>query len=221
MGRSAHAAQAAKLVRDNSIIEAKGETDTIRLWENYRDQALLWRSMALLQIPATLAAVIFAFTLWVTGDIILNVPAKPLPGIYTAQEIPDTEFFDTATNFLNLIATYQPGNARKQFTKAREMLTEPLFTRFSTEMMETELRTVETTSRTQIFFADPTKTTITREGDEVVVEMTGERLKIVAGKDVPTVLTKYTVTMKTLPQNTLNPFGIAVSNIVSENIKEN
>src|SRR5690606_19183921 len=113
----------------------RNETDTIRLWENYRDQALLWRAIALLQIPSTLILTIFAFYLWGSTEITLNVPAKPLPGLYSAFEIPDAEFFNVATSYVNLVATYQPAVARRQFVKAREMLKEPMLEIFDREMM--------------------------------------------------------------------------------------
>lgn len=208
----------ARAVRDTEFIESKGETDTIRLWENYRDQALLWRGVALMQIPSTLLLVIFSAFLWATRSITLNVPAKPLPGAYLAKEIPDTEFVEVATNFVNLIATYQPAVARRQFEFARQFLRDPVLERFDLEMRNVELKAIENTNRTQIFFADPTKTKLQRLNDRTaIVSFTGDRLKMVAGKELPAVTTTFTITMTTIPRQALNPYGIVIVNVTYEN----
>lgn len=207
-------------MRDSDVVDARNETDTLRLWENYRDQALLWRALALLQIPTTLILAIFACYLWASHSITLNVPSKPLPGLYSAQEIPDSEFISVATNYINLIASYQPAVARRQFMKAREMLKEPMLETFDNEMVGTELKAIENTTRTQLYFVDPTKTTVVRQDNYVTITMTGERMKLVAGKQLPVVLTKFTVVLTTIPRNDLNPYGIVIENSSVENVVE-
>jgi hypothetical protein len=216
MGSKAKIAE--QIIRDSNVIDSRGETDTIRLWENYRDQALLWRAIALLQIPTSFVLAIFAFYLWGNSSITLNVPKNPLPGLYAAQEIPDTEFISVATNYINLIASYQPAVAQRQFEKARELLKEPMLANFDKEMINIELKAITNTSRTQLFFVDPVKTTVTRQDNYVTVTMTGERLKLVAGKQLPVMLTKYTVVMTTIPRNDLNPYGIVIENGMIENV---
>jgi hypothetical protein len=218
------AAKAAKLVKeavkDASFMDARRETDTIRLWENYKDQALLWRSLALLQIPTTLFAIVFSMILWHTRHIKLDVPREPLPGIYSAQEIPDEKFVEVATDLINLIASYTPATARPQFKKAKEFLKEPLLGKFEAEMMQTELKAIENTSRTQIFFADPSKILTARiSNSEVQVQIDGTRLKLVGGKELPPAPTRYLVTLTTVPRNMLNPYGIVVSNVQFAAIK--
>ncbi len=207
-------------VKDASVIESRKESDTIRLWENYKDQALLWRSLALLQIPTTLVAVVFSMVLWHTRHISLNVPRQPLPGVYSANEIPNEKFIESATDIVNLIATYTSGNARTQFRKAKEMLLEPLLSRFEIEMLGSEIKQIESTSRSQVFFADPSKIFIERapSGREVSVQIYGERLKLVGGKEIPPFPTSFTITMTTVPRNVLNPYGIVATNIAIENI---
>jgi hypothetical protein len=209
-----------KVVKGSELIDSKKESDTIRLWENYKDQAILWRSIALLQIPATFICAGLALALWLTRSITLNVPPKPLPGQYLAQDIPDSEFIDAATDFINLIASYQPTVARRQFMRAREMTMEPLLGRFNTEMMGTELKAIENTARTQLFFPDPTQTEVIRDGTEVHVKMLGERLKYVAGRELPPVTTRFVVTLTTVPRHSLNPYGIVVINVTSENMHQ-
>ncbi|MBX7139427.1 MAG: hypothetical protein K1X83_15775 [Oligoflexia bacterium] len=213
-------ATAQKLVRDSQLADARQDGDTIRLWESHRDQATMWRSIALLQIPATAVALIFALVMWNTRSITLNVPAKPLPGIYAAQDIPDTEFLDSATDFLNLIASYQYNIARRQFEEAAKMLQEPLLSKFKENMLDIELRTIESTKRTQVFFVDPTTISIERPSSaEVTVSLMGDRQKIIAGKEVPLVKSRYTVTLTTIPRNKLNPYGITITDFGFENVE--
>jgi hypothetical protein len=138
-----------------------------------------------------------------------------------AQDVPDTEFIDAATDFINLIASYQPAVARRQFVRAREMTMEPLLSRFTTEMMGTELKAIENTSRTQLYFVDPTQTEVIRDGDDVHVKMIGERLKFVAGKELSPVTTRFVVTMTTVPRSSVNPYGIVITNVASENVSSN
>ena len=202
------------------IKDSRGETDTVRLWENYREQAAIWRAIALFQMPTSFLLVIFSLILWMGRTTTLNVPAKPLPGLYMAKEIPDTEFIEFATTFVNLIATYQPAVARRQYEQARTMLKEPMLTQFDQEMMEIELKAIETTSRTQIFFIDPIKTKITRLNEkEITIEFEGERQKIVAGKELPTTQSSYAITLSTIPRQSVNPYGIVITNALYETIK--
>lgn len=201
------------VVADTQLKATRSESDTIRLWENYKDQALLWRSIALIQFPTTLVAIIFATFLWSTRVINLTVPSKPEPGVHVAQDIPETEFINAANTYVNLVATYQPMTARSQFNVARSMLKEPLYTRFSQEMMGSELGAIESTARTQVFFVDPLRTKVTRNGNEVTVSLVGERWKVIAGTPLPTVTSRFTITMSTIPRNPLNPYGIVVTGV--------
>lgn len=212
-------AKVSQLAKDSALFDARGETDTIRLWENYRDQALLWRSIALIQVPTSLVLVVLALVLWTTRSVTLNVPAKPLPGMYIAKEIPDTEFVEVATDFINLIGSYQPSTARRQFNQAKQLLVEPMLARFENEMMGIELKAIEQTSRTQLFFADPVETKFERIDDRTVkVSFVGDRLKLVAGQQVPAELTRYTIVLTTIPRQQLNPYGIVVTNVQFENL---
>lgn len=212
-------ANAKKLLRDSAIGEARGESDTIRLWEGYREQAIMWRSLALLQIPATFIALVAALLFWFNMQITLNVPPKPLPGQYSATELPKEVFIEAATNFVNLIATYQPAVAERQYFKAREMLIEPFLTQFDEALLKNELKTIINTNRTQVFFADPTKTEYLLENGLVSVSFSGERMKYIAGKMLPRQKSKFTITLTTIPNTELNPYGIVVSNMSIEDIQ--
>jgi hypothetical protein len=213
--------KAAKLVQNAGVVDAKNESDTLKLWENYREQATLWRAIALLQIPATIIVSLVALYLANTREVTLNVPSKPLPGIYTVQQIPDSEFIDYTTEFINLIATYQPAVARRQFVAAMNMLKEPMLTRFRDEMIGEELKAIETTNRVQLFFVDPLKTRIDRRGagKQVIVTVVGDRMKMISGKEVPSVKTRFVVTMTTVPHNQFNKYGIVITNVLAENLE--
>lgn len=215
MGRADVAKGAAKnLVQQSGFREAKSDNDTVRLWENYREQALLWRALAIFQIPSTAVALVFALVMWWNRSTTLNVPAKPLPGFYNVEEIPDEEFISVTTEFINLVATYQPNTARRQFTQASKFLMEPMLTRFMSEMMGEELDAIENTRRTQVYFIDPTKIDIIRDGNGyVTVTVIGERSKIVAGEGLPEIITQFRVKMTTIPRNKLNQFGIVINNV--------
>jgi hypothetical protein len=151
--------------------------------------------------------------MWSTREITLTVPSKPMPGIYAAQDIPDNEFVNVALDYVNLIATYQPRTARRQFEAASAMLKEPLLTKFREEMINSELGAIESSSRTQVFFTDPLKTSVSRRGNEVTVSLIGERWKVIAGAELPTVTSRFRVTMTTIPKNAINPYGIVISSV--------
>lgn len=202
-----------EVVADTRLNATRSESDTIRLWENYKDQALLWRSLSLMQFPMTFVALIFALVMWSTRVINLTVPSKPEPGVHIAQDIPDTEFINAANTYVNLVATYQPMTARNQFNVASSMLKEPVYTKFKEEMMGAELGAIESTGRTQVFFTDPLRTKVTRNGTEVTVSLVGERWKVIAGSSLPTVTSRFTITMSTIPRNPLNPYGIVITGV--------
>lgn len=202
------------IVNQSGVREAKKTSDTVRVWENYREQALLWRAIALLQIPATFIAIVFAMIMWKFAPITINVPQNPLPGYYSARQVPEAQFVSEATEFINLITNYQPSVAKRQFKRAAEHLIEPFLAKFSDEMLGRELAAIESTSRTQFFWIVPDKTKVLWPTvDSVQVILVGERIKIVAGEQLPTKMTMYKVTMKTIPRNTFNPYGIVITDV--------
>ena len=200
-------------VAETKLSTGRDGNDTISLWENYKDQSLMWRALALLQLPTTLTAILFAVLMWSTREITLTVPSKPLPGIYAAQDIPDNEFVNVALDYINLVGTYQPRTARRQFEAAMGMLHEPLLSKFKVDMMNSELPAIENSSRTQVFFIDPLKTRTQRQGNYVTVVVEGDRWKVIAGAELPTLSSRYRVTMTTIPRNKLNPYGIVITSV--------
>lgn len=207
-----------KILSGSKLVDSKGESDTIKLWESYREQAALWRSIALFQFLAVPLVLIFALYIYATRTITLHVPPRPLPGHYSVSEIPESEFISTATEFVNLIASYQPKAARPQFQRAMQMLSGAALKHFEDEMLGIEIKAIESTQRTQLFFIDPTKTTVSYQKRSVVVTFVGERLKLVAARSVPSALSKFQITLETVPRNALNPYGIVVSEVQAEDI---
>ena len=210
--------KAKRIVSDTSVMGAGSANDTIRLWESYRDQAIMWRALALLQTPVTFVVVVLAFTIYQNRVVTLDVPQRPKPGIYPVQEIPDSAFIENAETFVNLIATYQPMNAQRQFQEARRMLIEPMLTKFEEEMMLKEIQQINQTNRTQIFFIDPTKTDFVRGARAATVQIEGERLKMSAQEQMPLKKTRYIVQMEVIPRNPLNEYGIVITNVVTKNL---
>ena len=203
-----------KIVNDSQVMEARGTSDTIRVWESHREQATLWRSLALIQIPLTFVMLLFAAFVYSTRTTILNVPEKPLPGSYTADVVPDVEFIEFATNYVNHVATYQYAVARQQFTEARKMLWDQMLIMFDEHFMKNELQKIETASRIQMMVIDPTKTVVQRNGHLVDVYLSGDRIKIIAAREAPRIQSTYKITLTTIPKNNYNPFGIVIINAV-------
>jgi hypothetical protein len=80
--------------------------------------------------------------------------------------------------------------------------------------MNSELPAIETTLRTQVFFVDPLKTKVEREGNKVYVSISGERWKVIAGAPIPSVTSRYRLELTTIPRNPVNPYGIVITNIL-------
>ncbi len=196
-------------------IAGRAGSDTIRLWESYRDQAYLWRALALLQMPATALAVVMTLIMYFTKDTIIEVPDMPQPGYYSITKLPDSQFIGFAEEIVNLIASYQPINAHQQFQTARSYLWEPALGKFENEMLGKELRAIEETKRSQLFFADKRLVNVERypEEDYVVVRIPGTRQKLIGDKHLPPEYMAYYVKMTTIPRNVHNEYGIVIIDI--------
>lgn len=193
-------------------VGGRAGSDTIRLWEGYREQAYLWRALALLQMPSTALSIAAALIMYLFADTIIEVPERPQPGYYSVRQLPDSQFINAATQVVNLMSTYQPAVARRQFKTARKYLWEPALTEFEETMMGGELRTIEETKRSQMFFINPRLIKVERfpEIDKVVVRIPGVRLKLIGNKPLPADQVVYYVQMTTIPRNVHNEYGIVV-----------
>ena len=209
-----------RLMNDTRFREGKRSNDTLRLWENYRDQAQLWRALALIQIPSFLVLLAFTFTIYANRSLTFSVPAKPLPGMYELNEVPDAEFIAVAEDFVNLIATYQPRTAERQFIKASEMLIEPFLTTFEKLIIKKDLKVISDTGRSQILYVDSSQTNIDRHDDLVYVKIIGDSNRRIKEQELKAVTTEYQIAMKTIPRTRLNPYGIVIVdlNISTKNV---
>lgn len=196
-------------------VAGRAGSDTIRLWEGYREQAYLWRALALLQMPSTALSILAALIMYFYADTIIEVPERPAPGYYSVKQLPDSHFINASTSVINLIATYQPAIARRQFKTARKYLWEPALTEFEETMMGPEIRAIEETKRSQMFFINPRLIKVERfpELDMVVVRVPGVRQKLIGNKALPADQMVYYVKMTTVPRNIHNEYGIVVVDI--------
>ena len=175
----------------------------------------MWRALALLQMPATALAVLAALVMYFFADTIVEVPERPQPGIYSVKRLPDSEFINAASQVVNLINSYQPETARAQFIEARRYLWEPALSEFQNTMMRSDLKTIEETYRSQLFFINNRFVKVERypENDYVVVRLPGIRYKIIGNKQLNPDRVIYYVRMTTIPNNVHNPYGIVIDNI--------
>ncbi len=203
-------------------VGGRAGNDTIRLWEGYREQAYLWRALALLQMPAMALTTAAALIMYFFADTIIEVPERPSPGVYSIKQLPDSQFINAATAVVNLVATYQPAVARRQFKTARKYLWEPALTEFEETMMTRELRAIEETKRSQMFFINPRLIKVERfpELDTVVVRIPGVRQKLIGNKPLPADEMVYYVKMTTIPRNVHNEYGIVVYDLKLRRVDE-
>ncbi len=196
-------------------VAGRAGSDTIRLWEGYREQAYLWRALTLLQIPCTALSIAAALVMYFFADTIIDVPEHPQPGFYSVKQLPDSQFINAATTVVNLIATYQPATARRNFKTARKYLWEPALSEFEETMMGNELRAIEETKRSQLYFLNPRLIKVDRfpELEKVVVRVPGERVKLIGNQSLPSDEMVYYVKMTTIPRNLQNEYGIVVVDI--------
>lgn len=195
-------------------VEGKGGGDTIRLWEGYRDQAYFWRALALVEIPATCLSLLFALVVYATRYTVVEVPAKTEPGRYTPRELPDNEFKNVGGHFVNLISSYTPATAPRQFAYARTFLWEPALTQFQAVMIGQELKAIDQTARSQLFFIDDTQTRVQRSPDDTItVRVSGTKKRLIADKPLKAEEQTYYLKMTTIPKNIQNPYGIVIVDV--------
>ncbi|MBP9838304.1 MAG: hypothetical protein KBC84_06280 [Proteobacteria bacterium] len=201
-----------KDVQQLEKVAGRAGADTIRLWEGYKEQAYLWRALSLLQMPATALSIAAALVMYFFADTIIEVPERPQPGYYSIKNLPDSQFIDAAVNVVNLIATYQPAIARRQFKAARKYLWEPALTEFENTMMGPEITAIEQTKRSQMFFINQRLIKVDRypELDKVVVRVPGLRQKLIGDKALPPDEMVFYIKMTTIPRNVTNEYGIVI-----------
>jgi hypothetical protein len=196
-------------------VAGRAGSDTIRLWEGYKEQAFFWRALALIQVPSTALAIGIALVMYFLADTIIEVPEHPQPGFYSVKQLPDSQFINVSREVVNLISTYQPAVARRQFKTARKYLWEPALSQFETVMLQGELNAIEGTKRSQMFFINPRLIQVVRspEDDTVAVRIPGIRQKLIGDKPLAPDELVYYIKMTTIPRNVHNEYGIVVTDI--------
>jgi len=79
MGRMFAGSKIEEGVKSLERIDGRAGSDTLRLWEGYRDSARMWRSLFLLQLPTTALAIITALLLFFFASTIIQVPEHQNP----------------------------------------------------------------------------------------------------------------------------------------------
>ncbi|HMO19050.1 MAG TPA: hypothetical protein PKA63_13165 [Oligoflexia bacterium] len=207
--------QVKKDIQELERVAGRAGSDTIRLWEGYREQAFFWRALSLIQVPGTALAIAAALSMFFFADTIIEVPEHPQPGFYSVKQLPDSQFINVAREVVNLISTYQPAVVERQFRTARRYLWEPALSEFESTMLTTELNAVLETKRSQMFFINPRLIKVERfpEHDTVVVRIPGLRQKLIGNQPLAPDELAYYVKMTTIPRNVHNEYGIVITDI--------
>lgn len=210
----------AKKVRNKKDIPdaGRGPRDTIKVWQRSKKSALFWRSLALFQMPLIAIFVLLSTWFFLKADTVLNIPLDPEPGSYSLSKLPDSLYINHATNVVNLLGTYQPFTARRQFQEVRKYLWEPGLTNFERQFVSRELQAVEETSRSQLFYADNKRVRVERGKDHVVVRIPGTRQKFISSRGLPEEQLVWLLKMRTVPRNVHNENGIAILDLRVEAI---
>lgn len=201
--------------RKLEIVDGRTGEDSVKVWERYREKAHFWRAIALLQSPLAVVALLVALSMYFSGDTIVEVPERPQPGHYSVKKLPDSEFIHVAVEVANLITTFTPATVDRQFKAARKYLWEPALTQFETDKIKTELRMIQQTARSQLFFIDTKQVKVERrpELDSVVVRLPGKRQKLIGNRALPEDEFVAYVRMTTIPRNVYNEYGIVVTDM--------
>jgi hypothetical protein len=203
-------------------VGGRAGADTLRLWDSYREQAYMWRALALLQMPATALSIAAALIMFFFADTIIEVPERPQPGYYSVKQLPDSQFIGTSVEIINHIATYQPKSARSQFRNVKKWLWEPALTEFEESMWNSELKTIEETLRSQLFIVNEKFVRVERfpDKDYVVVKVPGLRYRLIGDKPLPAEAIMYFIRMTTIPRNVYNEYGIVATDVRFDKLQE-
>ncbi|MDR2338343.1 MAG: hypothetical protein LBE20_06865 [Deltaproteobacteria bacterium] len=194
------------------------------LASGFREQSYLWRMLSLIQVPATLVAVITAIVLYLTANIIVHVDPKPSPGYYLTDQVPDKEFVLYAVEFANLISTFNAKTAEAQFEYASKFLSPQFYHDFREKYLNkkdlnSEIMLATKLEKTQMFFIDKYFIRVKRIAAEnpvnnkVEVRLYGNFTKFVkknARLVTNTEVVLY-VYLQTVPYTVFNPNGVVIT----------
>lgn len=195
-------------------VDGRSGADTFRLWEAYKEQALLWRIVAIMQLPITIVALIFGLIVYSSSNIVIESPETPQPGMYSIKRLPDSEFLKAGVDIVNLIGTYQPATAERQFRTARLFLWEPALSEFEKIFLNKELPIIKDINRSQAFMINNDLIQVQRypNQDMVIVRIPGTRQTLIGKKPLDDEIAYY-FKMTTIPRSPYNPKGIVVFDV--------
>jgi hypothetical protein len=195
-------------------VDGRSGADTFRLWEAHKEQAFFWRIVALAQMPITIVSLIFALIVYSTADIIIEPPEAPQPGMYSINRLPDSEFLKMGVDIVNLIGTYQPASAEKQFRTVRLFLWEPALSEFEKIFLDKEIPIIKDLKRSQAFMINNDLVQVQRypNQDMVIVRIPGTRQMLIGKSPLDDEVTYY-LKMTTIPKSPYNPKGIVVFDV--------
>ncbi len=119
------------------------------------------------------------------------------------SKVPEKDYVDHAVRVINLISTYVPEEADRQFNQAKEFFAEPALSEFQSTMLSTELAAIKETKRKQHFSHDPKLVKFERflPAGVVVVRIPGIRNRFLGEKPLPPDEIAYYVKLKPNCQN--------------------
>ena len=109
----------------------------------------------------------------------------------------DQDVILAARSVVNLLATYQPQNVRRNLAALARRLCEPASSELRHMMPETTIREIENTNRSQQFYIADSKITVEKRSLEnrVVVQLPGECVQTVDNKQLSSEQRLYEVTL--------------------------
>lgn len=142
--------------------EFQKEKDLNKVTAAYKMQSYFWRWVSLFQIPFLFFLLLFFLNLYISRDTIINVPDRPFEGYKEVSQLSDSEFINFAQDFFNLVGTFQPTIAEKQFETASTFLVGQKREEFKRDFLQTKLVEVRETSRTEELILEKENIALTR-----------------------------------------------------------
>ena len=211
---------AAKVLDSTKVSDVNFKADTIDLWSIYRDQAIAWKVISFLFIPGTICSILAALLIWNARIVNITVPKNPEPGLYQIKDISDVKLIKFASRFAKLVTTYEANIAKKQYKIALEMLRDPAYSKYKKELISDKFQDLENAINTQVYFIDPLKTKVVRDKrNAATVRLNGKLMKVISGRAMPNQILEFSVTLATVPRNSINPYGLVITEVANEFVR--
>ena len=212
---AAESLSAELLAAEQALAETPPAAEPERMEKGFKEQAYIWRTSAIVQMPVAALSIAVSLAMYFFADTVVEVHHKPEHGYHTGGQLNNSELINAATTVVNLVATYQPAIARRNFTSAQRFLIEPALSEFEETMMQKEAPKIEQTRRSQTFMVIPSGVRVERfpGADYAVVSVPGERTTWIANKKLVPEYMTYFVKLTATPQNLSNQYGLVASDL--------